>query len=363
MKVLALIPYPIDKGPSQRFRLEVFLPYTDSADIHFELEPFYSERAYGLLYAKGKVRSKAWSIFLSYLRRYSLLFKVHRYDAIYIQREIGPLGFPVMAWLLRYVFRTPYVYDFDDAIWLPNYSTNNARFHRLKMYRKTKYFVKWSSVCSAGNQFLADFALQFNPNVCILPTVVDTEQYHNPALVRPEKNGDQSPVIGWTGTHSTMKYLESLFPIFRELEESYDFELLVISNAPPSEQLKSLRYIHWEQGSEIEDLMKMDLGVMPLDVHVEEAFSKGKCGFKLIQYLSLGIPALASDIGVNSQIIEHGKNGFLCPDPESWKERLEEFLKDPIKYKSMGARGRKTIEANFSVKANLELFLDLFRNL
>lgn len=359
MRVLALVPYPIDKGPSQRFRLEVFLPHLSQENLTFDLEPFYSERTYALLYQDKRSIRKAAAIVKSYLKRYLLLSRIHRYDAVYIQRETGPLGLPVIAWLLKYVFSKPMIYDFDDAIWMPNFSKSNARYQRLKMYSKTNYLIKWSTVCSAGNEFLAEHARKFNQDVRILPTVVDTENYHDPARVKKQQREDR-PTIGWTGTHSTIKLLEYLYPLFKELEKNHRFELRVISNAEPSEHLESLEYVTWSRSSEIEDLIAIDLGIMPMQTDEDDAFLKGKCGFKLIQYMSLGIPALASDVGVNGNIIEEGITGFLCKDLDDWRERLTLFLEKPESFAGMGEAGREKIVREYSVRSQLKNFLALF---
>ena len=296
---------------------------------------------------------------MGYIRRYMLFFRLHKYDMVYIQRETGPLGLPIIAWALKFVFRKKYVFDFDDAIWIPNFSENNAKFHKLKMYKKTSLLIRWAHVCCAGNKFLSDYAIHHNPNTRILPTVVDTERYHN--VTKEYKSTSLKPVIGWTGTHSTMKYLEFLFPILCKLEQEFEFELLVISNAPPSELLKSLTYVEWSKETEIKDLMKIDLGLMPLEERENDSFSKGKCGFKLIQYLSLGIPAIASDVGVNREIITHGVNGYLCADINDWQIQLRTFLETPSSMSTMGKNGRQKVIERYSAKANLSAFIALFK--
>jgi len=358
LKILALVPYPIEKGPSQRFRLEVFIPYAEKNGFHFDLQPFYSDEAYSLLYKKGKFFQKIFHISQGALRRFFLLWSLSKYDMVYIQREVSPLGPPILAWILKFILRKPYVFDFDDAIWLPNYSSNNASFHKLKMYGKTKYLIKWAHVCSAGNDFLRNYALQFNANTVMLPTVVDTDAYHKERSV--DKIENPLPVIGWTGSHSTMKYVEQLFPVFKELEEKYEFQVLIISNRPPAESFRSLKYLPWNKAREIDDLEVIDLGLMPLEDSEQDAFAQGKCGFKIIQYLSLGIPALASDVGVNHLIIEHGINGFLCRNIEDWKLDIESFLQTPERFHEMGIAGRRKILNEYSVRANLDIFQSLF---
>ncbi len=237
---------------------------------------------------------------------------------------------------------------------LPNYSESNARFHRLKAYWKVNYCMKWASKISAGNDYLANYAKQYNSNVQIIPTTIDTE-FHHSISCNHEQN---KTVIGWTGTHTTMHYLNELIPVLIELEETFDFTFLVISNEEPMFELRSLAFIKWEKETEIQDLAKMNIGVMPLQ---KDIWSEGKCGFKGLQYMALEIPTIMSPVGVNTTIVQDGINGFLASSLEEWKEKLILLLKDKELRKNLGKAGRKTVEERYSVKANQEKYLGLFQ--
>ncbi|MFN5878112.1 MAG: glycosyltransferase family 4 protein, partial [Flavobacteriales bacterium] len=245
-----------------------------------------------------------------------------------------------------------YIYDFDDAIWLPNYSDTNARYHRLKAYWKVNYCMKWAYRISAGNEYLASYAKQFNGHVTIIPTTIDTT-YHSITCDHEQSK----PVIGWTGTHTTMRYLDELIPILKELEKEHEFTFLVISNEKPDYDLDSLQFIKWKKETEIEDLARITIGVMPLQ---HDIWSEGKCGFKGLQYMALEIASIMSPVGVNTSIIHDGQNGFLAGSPEEWKEKLEIVLKDKELRKKLGTAGRQTIIERFSVEANKERYLKLF---
>jgi glycosyltransferase involved in cell wall biosynthesis len=164
-------------------------------------------------------------------------------------------------------------------------------------------------------------------------------------------------VIGWTGSHSTMTYLNAIVPVLEKLEKSYDFKFLVISNQPPAFTLKSLVYLPWKEATEIDDLLQMNIGIMPLE---PDEWSEGKCGFKLIQYLSLGIPAVASPVGVNNNIIEDGRNGFLCVSPEEWESALVRLLSDRALRTRLGFNGQEKMRHHFSLESNEQNFLSLF---
>jgi glycosyltransferase involved in cell wall biosynthesis len=223
----------------------------------------------------------------------------------------------------------------------------------VKCVWKIKWLCKWSYKVSAGNQFLANYAKKYNRSVSIIPTVVDTK--HRYASLVDQRN--IRPSIGWTGSHSTMKYLDPIIPVLQKLEEKWDFDFYVISNKEPEYQLRSLKFIKWNEQKEIDDLCKINIGIMPLE---SDQWSEGKCGFKIIQYLALGIPAIASPVGVNNKIIEE-RNGFLCNNNEEWYSALSVLLADHDLREEMGSAGRKKIISRYSIQATEALFLDLFK--
>ncbi|MTI19522.1 glycosyltransferase, partial [Fulvivirga sp. RKSG066] len=165
------------------------------------------------------------------------------------------------------------------------------------------------------------------------------------------------PVIGWTGTHSTLPYLQNIISAIRELEKEIDFTFLIIANKKPDIELDSLQFIKWSKSTEITDLIKTDIGIMPL---TDDLWSKGKCGFKALQYLALEKPALVSPIGVNKHIIQEGVTGFFCVSKDDWKNKLRQLLSDHSLRNAMGKRGREFVKKNYSVDSNSINFLSLF---
>ncbi len=353
-KILFIAPYPHDEAPSQRFRFEQYLDYFAAQGLEVELVPFLDKKTWKTLYAEGKVGAKAWGVIRSFLKRFALLFRLYRYDMIFIHREAAHIGPPVFEWLIAKVFRKKYIYDYDDAIWLPNYSETNAKFHRLKAYWKVKYNIRWAWHITAGNDYLANYAKQYNQHVSVIPTTIDTVNHHN---LETDYDAERI-VIGWTGTHTTMRYLDFLVPIIRELEQKYDFDFLIISNEAPTYHLKSLKFIKWNHATEIQDLAKISIGVMPLE---KDIWSEGKCGFKGLQYMALGIPSLMSPVGVNNQILDDTKNGFLLTTPEEWKQCLERLITDKDLRKTIGQAGKKTVLERYSVLANRDKYLALLK--
>lgn len=354
-KIVFIAPYPQGQAPSQRFRFEQYFTILEQNGYSLEFHSFLSQKAWNTLYKEGSFVAKSIGMLSSFWRRFMLLFKLRNVDYIFIHREASMIGPPIFEWIIAKVLRKKYIYDFDDAIWLPNYSESNARFHRLKAYGKVKRIIKWAGTVSAGNDYLKNYALQFNANVHVIPTTIDLVHVHNVFA-------DQAitPVnIVWTGTHTTMEYLRSFIPLLHELEKEHTFTFTIISNQEPNFKLNSLRYIQWNKATEIRDLAASSIGIMPMD---ENEWSEGKCGFKGLQYMALGIPALLSPVGVNKEIINDGQNGFLCANDAEWKTRLIELIHNKELREKLGREGYKTVKERFSVEAIAPAYLKLFES-
>lgn len=352
-KILIIAPYPHDSAPSQRFRFEQYIDLIQNEGYEITMKPFLSEKGWNTLYKEGSTLAKVLTLSGSFLRRWALIFQLSKYDHIFIHREASMIGPPVFEWIIAKLLQRKYIYDFDDAIWLPNYSESNARFQQLKMYKKVNKAMKWADRITAGNTYLEEYARQFNSNTQVIPTTIDTEHVHN--LDGNPKT--ELPIIGWTGSHTTMQYLESLIPVLDELAQEIKFKFRVISNQAMNIEREYLEFVRWNKETEIEDLAALNIGVMPL---VDNDWSRGKCGFKALQYMSLGIPAIVSPVGVNSTIIENAKNGYLCSSSEEWKDKLLDLIQHPEKRTELGQAGRKRVEEAYSVNANLNNYLNLF---
>src|SRR5215211_60185 len=173
-KILFLLPYPLNQAPSQRFRVEAYFPLLAEQQLSFDTNEFLDEAAWKILYKKGATLKKVWAIFGGYIKRLALvLFSVGRYEYIFIHREAAPLGPPIFEWWLAKVQRKKIIYDFDDAIWIPNVSESNRIVSFLKCFWKVKWICRWSHKISAGNDFLSHYSSRFNTNVVLNPTCVD----------------------------------------------------------------------------------------------------------------------------------------------------------------------------------------------
>lgn len=352
-KLLILAPYPKGKAPSQRFRFEQYLTFL-SKHMEVQMEAFIDEETWDKLYLPGQFGFKARKMLHSFWRRILLLSSIKKCDYLFIHREMSQVGPPFLEWIVAKILRKRFIYDFDDAIWIPNYSETNATFQRLKAYWKVRYIMRWAHHITAGNEYLADFARQYNPNVSVIPTTIDTN-YHQAPLSKE----NSPPIIGWTGSHTTVHYLSALAPVLNKLSQTHVFEFRVISNLEPEFDLKNLNFIRWSKTREIADLSALDIGVMPL---VEDQWSAGKCGFKALQYMSLGIATVLSPVGVNKSIVMDGKNGLFASTQEEWLYQLKSLLDDEQKRREMGEQAIQRIESNYSVNAYKNKYLSIIQS-
>ncbi len=353
--ILFLVPYPLGRAPSQRFRFEQYLPILTKHGHTYQLNSFLDESTWHILYKPGHIGAKVLGILHGFVQRIGHVWAARNYDIVFIHREAAPIGPPLFEWLLAKVLRKHLIYDFDDAIWLANTSKANRLAAGLKWHQKVASICKWSYKNSCGNTYLMAYARQFNLHSIVNPTTIDTNHLHN--RVR-DQTAPGRLVIGWTGTHSTLKYLDQLVPVLTQLEdEGLDFEFRVISNQPPDLPVRSMVFVPWHKDTEIDDLLKFHVGLMPLE---DDLWAQGKCAFKALQYMALGIPSLVSPVGMNTEVVQHGYNGYVCTTLADWDYCLRQLLSNPSLRQQLGFAARSTVEARYSVNANQANFLQLF---
>ncbi|MGK7390864.1 MAG: glycosyltransferase [Candidatus Cyclobacteriaceae bacterium M2_1C_046] len=356
MRIIFIIPYPYNKAPSQRFRFEQYLNFLKERNFKYTISSFLDVEGWNWLYKKGSLLKKIYYLINGFWKRLIILLQIHNYHYIFIHREVTPFGPPWFEFLAAKILKKKIIYDFDDAIWLKDPDEKGTLLAKLKWKSKVASICRWSYKISAGNEYLANYAKQYNQNVNIIPTTIDTENYHNPEAYK--KSARDLLTIGWTGTHSTLQYLNLILPVLKRLEQEAEFRFLVIANKNPHYNLRSFDFLEWKKDTEIKDLLKIDIGIMPL---TDDEWSKGKCGFKVLQYMALKIPAVASPVGVNQMIINNGKNGYLCGDKQEFYNQLKELLNNKKLREEMGVNGRQKVEDEYSVEANKAAFLSLFK--
>ena len=347
------VPYPEKVAPSQRFRVELFLPLLEEKGFSCEVLCFFDLKTWNILYVQHKHFSKLIGTIKGFLRRVNHLFRSVKADYVFINREAAPIGPPVFEWMLAYIFRKKIIYDFDDAIWIPGSGKTGFLKTFLKATWKVKYIIKWAYKVVGGNEFLCNYARQYNTHVFIIPTIVDTDAGHHKTKDHFESS---NITVGWTGSHTTLQNLVDIEEIIKSLKKEIDFNFLVISNRPPDWDF-DFTFQKWNEKTETDDLLKMHIGIMPSK---KGAWFEGKCGFKLIQYQACGIPTVASPVGVNSLITLHKITGFLANTNEEWKEYLKLLITDTKLRVQMGQEGRKHIEHKYSLNSQRLAFISLF---
>lgn len=354
MKVIFLVPYPHNEVASQRFRFEQYYDILKEEGILFTYRSFYTKWFYKVLYTRGKYILKISGLLAGFVRRIFHVFETLRYDSVFIHRELAPLGPPLFEWTISRLFQKKIIYDFDDAIWLQDPSGKRSLITLLKWHSKVSRICSWSFRISCGNDFLAGFARRYCSQVTINPTTIDISASRDFL-----SDHDGHPLtIGWTGTHSTLPYLHGIIkPVRKILAENPGMKFLVICNRQPDFHFAGLDFKVWEMKSELKDLQKIHVGLMPLP---DTDWARGKCGFKILQYFSLGIPAIASPVGVNRNMIREGVNGFLCTDENSWYNRLNQLISNTGMRKKFGILGREIVRDHYSNTANRTNFLRLF---
>lgn len=225
--------------------------------IEYDLFSFLDNKTWDILYKPGHKVAKVLGIVMGFLRRFALMFQISKYDYVFIHREVTPIGPPIFEWIIAKILNKKIIYDFDDAIWIPNTSATNSIVAGIKWHGKVASICKWAYKVSCGNEYLCNYARQFKSNVVYNPTTIDTVHLHNIL-----SNHDvPKPVIGWTGTHSTMMYLDEIVPVIEKLNLKYDFEFVVISNKAPDFQLNNLKFVPWSKSTEIADLAQIHIGI------------------------------------------------------------------------------------------------------
>ena len=341
IQVLALVPYPSGRAPGQRYRIEQWAPFLHREGVNVTLTPFLSHRGMEVLYEPGHVAVKAWEMVRGYLRRLAEALRRTSADVIFVYREAALLGPAWIEWLLA--LRRPLVFDFDDAIYLTDTSPANAWSRGLKSAAKVEMLCRVARHVTVGNEFLARYAKDRARQVTVIPSTIDTDLYQ----VQPRAL-NRVPVIGWTGSVTTVPYLMALAPALRRLREKREFELRVIGAKADMEGL-TVRCLPWRAETEPDDLRTLDVGLMPLP---DAEWARGKCGMKALQYMALGIPPVVSPVGVNTTIVRDGVNGFYARAEEEWIDRIALLLEDGPLRGSLGQEARRTVEESYSARTH-----------
>lgn len=357
-KILFLSPYPENKAPSQRLKYEQYFSIFNQNGYTVCTKSFVNETFWKIIYRKGYFIHKLFYTLLGYFKRIIILFSIRKYDFVYVHLWVTPIGMPFFEFMVSLLSKK-LIYDIDDMIFLGHSSQANRIWQGLKGRRKMIYLMKHANHVITCTPKLDEFVRQFNSNTTDISSTVDTGNKYLP--LNSYKNNHQI-ILGWSGSHSTSKYLYLIKDVLKDLAKKYDFKLIVMGDATFQISGVNVEAIEWSEEFELETLHKFDIGLYPLP---DEEWVYGKSGLKAIQYMALGIPTIATGIGANLRIIENGVNGFLVPINQNneWKEKIEQLILDEKLREKIGKTGRKTIEEKYSVQANKHKYLTIFNSL
>jgi len=332
-----LLPYPQDTVPGQRFRWEQWEKILRKKNI-FLIKIFFSDSLFIKFKNDKNIFILVYYIYL-YLRFFLITLFNCKHNKFLIFRNCTIVGPPIVEFFLKLIGKK-IVFDFDDAIHFGSENMNSWFFSNfIRCDWKIKLIIKFSNLVIAGNKELKKYALKYNKKVQIIPTTIDINQYK-----QKKKLNKKQLIVGWSGSVSTSKYIENFLPILIKIQKKSNFKILIIGSKLNINN-SHIKCLAWSSKHEIQNLKKIDIGLMPLPNNV---WTKGKCGLKILQYLSLGVPSLVSNVGINSEIITNRKNGFLINNNKDWEIYLKKLINDQSLVLKMGINGRQTVVKHFS---------------
>jgi glycosyltransferase involved in cell wall biosynthesis len=350
MKVLLLSRYS-RRGASSRIRSYQYLPFLETQGFHFTVSPLVADSYLHGLYSGRGIDVRP--VLQSYCRRVRCLLQSGKFDLLWVEYEVLP-WLPAWAEQMLALFRIPYVVDYDDAIF-HRYDMHPRRLVRLFLGEKIDKVMQKASEVVVGNEYLAERAGKSGArHVSVLPSVVDLNRY----ATREGKNRDVF-TVGWIGSPTTTPYLELITPAIKEFARDRDVRLVLVGSGIVPTNGLPVETREWSEDREVEDIQSLDVGIMPLP---NDPWSKGKCGYKLVQYMACGLPVVASPVGVNKELVRNGWNGFLAKEKEDWVQALNVLYENASQREEMGKAGRALVEEKFCLQVTAPRLLSLLRS-
>jgi glycosyltransferase involved in cell wall biosynthesis len=353
-RVLFIASHRPGRAPGQRFRFEMFFDELEKAGMQCELSYLLDANDDAVFYQKGHYLKKIGIALKSYRKRIADVKRIQEFDLVVLFRE---------ALMTRSTFfekavskaGIPMIFDFDDAIWIRDVSQANRAIAWMKNPDKIKTILPLCAGVTAGNEYLATFARQYNQNVHIVPSTID-ETFHYPL-----NDVSNVTIIGWSGSMTTMMHFERVIDVLRKLKIKYGDTISFVTIGAKSQYADELgiQFIPWSAENENYDLNKIDIGLMPLP---DDSWAQGKCGMKALLYMAAGKATIASPVGVNTEIIEHGVTGFLAETDQDWFESIDGLIADKVLMQQIGQAGREKVVNKYSKGAWSERLIDVYKN-
>ncbi|TEB06588.1 Glycosyl transferases group 1 [Pelotomaculum schinkii] len=360
LKLKALfLPTASMNDPASRYRVYQYLDYLRRTGMVADYRAGISDFMYTMFAPYKGLFHKAIFFGLRALNRILAVFIIWRYDVIIIQRLVLPHVYPfpeILICMVGKMIGKRIIFDFDDAIFTTYAHRDKTPAERFSDANRLARVLARCDTVIAGNAYLASYAGAYNANVVIIPTTIDMNRY--PAKKYEDKNAGAPYIIGWIGTPSSLPYLNILKPVFQELAQKHNILIRIIGGLSYQCPGVHVEQLPWSLQDEVSHILTFDIGVMPLP---GDEYDQGKCGLKLLQYMAAGIPAVASPVGVNKDIIKDWLNGCLACSIEEWVVKISSLLQSTQLRMELGRRGRETVERKYSIQAVLPDFLEVLR--
>lgn len=340
MRVLFLVQYP-RLAPSPRYRVYQLVPWLEQSGIECHVESLIDEPGYLTARSAGNYLRKSRMLAAGLARRLTSLLNAGKYDLVYVLKGAFPYGPPVIEKLLR-TSRVPFIFDFDDAIHIHKKSCSHRFLDYLKSTRRVGQVAALASRVVVPNEYLADFARQFNASVTVVPEAEDTERL----VPRCRHSNEEKLVIGWVGSSSTAKYLNLIQEALRTVCDRYPHVVLRVIGGRFNADGVRTEVLKWQFEREVQQFHDLDIGIMPLPL---EEWSKGKSGCKLRQYMAAGVPGVGTAIGYNLELVDHGRTGLLATTQQEWVECLSKLVESAELRNSIAAAAREDVEQRFAL--------------
>jgi glycosyltransferase involved in cell wall biosynthesis len=325
---------------STRYRFCQYLPYLKAQGITVTEAPLLDDNYLRTLYAEGK--RTAGSYFLKvYSERLRYLLKTATYDLVWIHTEALPW---LPGWIEQFLLgqRTPYVAEYDDA-WFHRYDQHPSLFVRQLLKNKIDRVMKQAALVVAGNEYIAARAAAAGARkIEIVPTVIDLATYP----LSPQPHNERF-TIGWVGSPPTARHLKSIHPALKLICQEGNAQVVAVGAGSLQLEGVNLQAKVWQEQTEVQEIQRFDVGIMPL---IDSVFERGKCGFKLIQYMACARPVIASPVGVNQQLVRDGDNGFQATTTEEWLAAFRKLRDHAELRPHLGAAGRKQVESSYCLQ-------------
>ena len=356
--ICIICPYPQGVAAGQRLKYEQYLDNWRENGYSVKVFPFSNTKLWNVLYKKGNLRVKIFETFKGYLKRYILLFKVNRFDLVYVHQWTTPYGFSLYDFLLRKSSKK-LIFDLEDFVILNKTSIKSTSkfvsFFRFNS--RTNFMIKYSDHVITSSPTLNQYCKEINKKESA--TYISSSINTNRFVPSDSFESRQEITLGWTGTFSSIPYLDLIGDVLKELSKTHPFKLIVISNCAYKLSGVNCEVINWSKENEVKDLQKIDIGLYPLE---NSSWVMGKSGLKALQYMSFAIPTVATNVGTSKLIIKNNTNGFLVDSNDEWLKILKDLIENSDLRKRIGEEARKTILKNYSTDVIKHEYLNVIKN-